>query len=75
MERIQNSNVEAYKIFMKIIKEKIEQHIVENDVRREEQAGLTRGGEILDNLVVLRGMVRQVYRRKEELGSYNCSGF
>ena len=30
----------AYKIFMKIIKEKIEHHIVENGVRREEQAGV-----------------------------------
>ena len=60
----------AYKIFMEIIKEKIEHHIEENGTRREEQGGFTRGGEILDNLLVLpllRELMRQVYRRKEEL--------
>ena len=57
----------SYKLMMKLIKEKLERHIEENGMRRGEQAGFTQGGEILDNLVILRECVRQAYKRGEEL--------
>ena len=57
----------SYKMMMSIVKEKVEEHIVENKMRRDEQAGFTKGREILDNLMILQECVRQSYSRKEEL--------
>ena len=57
----------SYKMMMSVMKEKIEEHIEENGMRKGEQAGFTGGGEILDNLLILQECVRQAYSRKEEL--------
>ena len=57
----------SYKIMMSIVKEKVEEHMEENGLRRDEQAGFTKGREILDNLLILQECVRQTYSKKEEL--------
>ena len=43
----------SYKMVMKLVKEEIERHLEESGVVRREQAGFTKGGEILDNLLIL----------------------
>ena len=43
----------SYKIVMKVLKEGIERHLEESGMVKWEQAGFTKGGEILDNLMVL----------------------
>lgn len=60
------SNV-SYKMIMKVIKEKLESHLEESGMRRGEQADFTKGLELLDNLIVLKECVWQVFRRREEL--------
>lgn len=57
----------SYKMMMKVVRDKLEKHLEENNMRRFEQAGFTDGGEILDNLLTLKFCVHQTYRRKEEL--------
>ena len=37
----------------KMVKEEIERHLEESGVVRWEQAGFTKGGEILDNVLIL----------------------
>ena len=41
------------------------QHIAENKTGKFEQAGFTNGGNILDNLFILRECVEETYRKKE----------
>jgi hypothetical protein len=44
----------SYKLYMSIIKEKIEDHICKNGIQKEAQAGFTKGRTIEDNIFVLR---------------------
>ena len=57
----------SYKMVMKVVKEEIERHLEESGMVRWEQAGFTKGGEILDNLLILGECVRQAYREREQL--------
>ena len=57
----------SYKIFMSILKGKVEQHLKENDELLEIQAGFTSGGKIEDNLFLLRYCVEDSYRRRMAL--------
>ena len=57
----------SYKIFMNIVKEKIELHLSENDAVLDTRAGFTKGGKIEDNLFILNYCVEESYRRKKPL--------
>ena len=57
----------SYKIFMSIIKEEIEQHLVENHLTKENQTGFTKGGRIEDNLFTLQFLARNAAKRKKVL--------
>ena len=43
----------SYKSYMKIIGSKIDQHILKQQEKMDNQAGFTRGGQIEDNLLTL----------------------
>ena len=57
----------SYKILMSLIGREIEKHITENKIGKLEQAGLTKGGNISDNLFILRECVEETYRKKEQM--------
>ena len=57
----------SYKLFMSILKTKIEEHLKENDEMLEIQAGFTNGGKIEDNLFLLRYCVEDSFHRKKPL--------
>ena len=57
----------SYKILMSLIGREIEKHIAENKIGKFEQAGFTKGGNILDNLFILRECVEETYRKKEQI--------
>ena len=57
----------SYKILMSLIGREIENHIAENKIDKFEQAGFTKGGNILDNLFILRECVEETYRKKEQM--------
>ena len=54
-----------YKILMSLIGREIEKHIAENKIGKFEQAGFTKGGNIIDNLFILRECVEGTYRKKK----------
>ena len=47
---------------MSLIGREIEKHVAENKIEKIEQAGFTKGGNILDNLFMLRECVEETYR-------------
>ena len=53
----------SYKILMSLIGREIEKHVAENKIGIFEQAGFTRGGNILDNLFILKDCVKRLKRR------------
>ena len=55
----------SYKILMSLIGREIEKHIPENKIEKFEQAGFTKGGNILDNLFILRECAEETYRKKK----------
>ncbi len=57
----------SHKIFMSIVKEKIEQQLLCNDEIKEAQAGFTKGRRIEDNIMILQYCVEESYRRKKPL--------
>ena len=57
----------SYKILMSLIGREIEKHVAENKIEKFEQAGFTKGGNILDNLFILRDCVEETYRKKEQM--------
>ena len=57
----------SYKILMSLIGREIEKHVVENKIGIFEQAGFTRGGNILDNLFILKECVEETYKEKEQM--------
>ena len=63
----------SYKILMSLIGREIEKHIEENKREKFEQAGFTRGGNISDNLIILRECVEETYRKKEHADSGNSN--
>ena len=44
----------SYKMTISLIGREIEKHIAENKIGNSEQAGFTKGGNILDNLFIVR---------------------
>ena len=54
----------SYKILMSLIGREIEKHVAENKIGIFEQAGFTRGGNILDNLFILKDCVKRRTRKK-----------
>ena len=54
----------SYKILISLIGREIEKHVAENKIGIFEQAGFTRGGNILDNLFILKDYVKRRTRKK-----------
>ena len=54
----------SYKILMSLIGREIEKHVAENKIGIFEQAGFTRGGNILDNLFILKDCVKRRTMKK-----------
>ena len=57
----------SYKILMSLIGREIEKYVAENKTEKFEQAGFNKGGNILDNLFILRECVEETYRKKEQM--------
>ena len=57
----------SYKVLMGVLRDKIEEQIEGNGMRRDEQVGFTPGGMIADNLFMLQECVHEVFRRREEM--------
>ena len=53
----------SYKILISLIGREIEKHVAENKIGKFQQAGFTRGGNILDNLFILKECVEETYRK------------
>ena len=57
----------SYKIFMGIIREKVEEHLEENGLNNELQAGFTKNRRITDNLFILKYCIESSFKNKKEL--------
>ena len=57
----------SYKIFMSMIKDKIEKHLRVNDEMKETQAGFTAGGRVEDNLLIVQYCVEESFKGKKPL--------
>ena len=57
----------SYKIYMSLIKNKIEHHIYKNNEILENQAGFTTGARVEDNLVILNYLKQEAKKRKDRL--------
>ena len=57
----------SYKIFMKIMRERIDNHLRENEEEKEEQTGFTKGKRIEDNLFILQYCIRKTYEQRKQL--------
>ena len=57
----------AYKIFMAIVKGRIEKHLKENDLIEELQSGSTIGKGTIDNIYILQYCINETFKRKDEL--------
>ena len=57
----------SYKIPMSLIGREIEKHVAENKIEKFEQAGFTKGGNILDNMFILRECEEETYRKQEQM--------
>ena len=66
MRPIALTNV-SYKIFMGIIKKKIENHLIENRLINELQTGATKGANTLDNIYILQNSIDMSFKEKESL--------
>ena len=57
----------SYKIFMTIVKNRIENHLKRNTLEKENQTGFTKGGRKEDNLFILQHLVEKTYMKREKL--------
>ena len=57
----------TYKLFMGILKEKVEHYLKQNGLINELQAGFTRGRRITDNLFLLQHCVERTFLRHKQL--------
>ena len=55
----------VYKLYMSIIKERIEKHLRENNMNKEEQAGFTTGRQVEDNVMILKYCIDSSYKNKK----------
>ena len=58
----------SYKIFMAFIREKIEEHLIRNNMVRDNQIGFTGGGRLEFNHLILQYMVDNVIKKEKENG-------
>ena len=58
----------SYKILMSLIGREIEKHVTENKIEKFEQAGFTKGGNIVDNLFILRECVEETTGKRTDGG-------
>ena len=58
----------SYKMLMSLIRREREKHVAENKIEKFKQAGFTKGGNILDNLFILRECVEETYRKNRTDG-------
>ena len=57
----------SYKIFMTLIKNRIEKHLSKNNLVKESQTGFTKGGRKEDNLFILQHLVEKAKRNRQKL--------
>ena len=57
----------SYKIFMSILRNRIEEHIENNKEIKEEQAGFTKGARIEDNIAIIHHLIKDARVRKKQL--------
>lgn len=57
----------SYKIFMTLLKTRIENHLTRNNLVKESQTGFTKGGRKEDNLFILQHLVEEAHKNKEKL--------
>ena len=57
----------SYKVFMKIVGEKIEEHITLNGENKNTQSGFTKGSRIEDNLFILQYCIENTFFGKKQL--------
>ena len=57
----------SYKLYMSLLKEKLEQFLAKTEEAIESQAGFTKGGRIEDNLLILQYCVEDSFKRKKPL--------
>ena len=57
----------SYKIFMSLLKLRIEEHIAVNNEIMEVQAGFTSGARVEDNLAILQYLRQEAKKNKKEL--------
>ena len=57
----------VYKIFMTVIKNRIEEHLEKNHLIKENQTGFTKGGKKEENLFILQYLVGKAFKRKKTL--------
>ena len=57
----------SYKIFMAILRNRIEEHIENNKEIKEEQAGFTKGARIEDNIAIIHHLIKDARERKKQL--------
>ena len=58
----------SYKILMSLKGREIEKHVAENNIEKFEQAGFTKGGNIVDNLFILRECVEETTGKRTDGG-------
>ena len=57
----------SYKILMGVIKEKIEKHLTDHKLMKDEQAGATRRRRVTENIFILNYCIEKSYNLKKEL--------
>ena len=57
----------SYKIFMSIMKEKIEKQLLDNEAMKETQSGFTKGGRTEDNVLILQYCIEESFKNKKPL--------
>ena len=57
----------SYKVFMALMRNDIEHHLIENNLLKETQAGFTKESRIEDNLFILQYCVEDTFKRKKSL--------
>ena len=57
----------SYKILMSLIKKRVEEHLENNALLNEMQAGFTKSRRVEDNIIILYECKEEAYRRKKQL--------
>ena len=57
----------SYKLFMSMVKNQLESHLIQNNLTKDNQAGFTKGGRIEDNLFILQHLVEKSFKQNKTL--------